>query len=53
MSMQIGKTLVKKAFKRKRAVKEALERTQLLQNKANLILGCMNKSETSEAMIPP
>lgn len=52
MSMQSGKTLVKQAVSGKRAVKEALERTQLLQNKANLILGHMNKSETSEAMIP-
>lgn len=52
MSMQSGKTLVKQAFNGKRAVKEALERTQLLQNKANLILGYMSKNETSEAMIP-
>lgn len=52
MSVQSGKTLVKKAFNGKKVVKEALERTQLLQNKANLILGCMNESETSEAMIP-
>lgn len=52
MSMQSGKRLVKQAFNGKRAVKEALDRTQLLQSKANLILGHMIKSETSEAMIP-
>lgn len=50
--MQSGKTPVKQAFNGKTAVKEALEKTQLLQNKANLVLGHTNKSETSEAMIP-
>lgn len=55
MSIQSGKSLVKQPLKGKRAINETPNSTQLLQKKANLILGCMNTNvidETLEAIIP-